>query len=156
MEEETGKPQSRPVQEKKPLLKKFPKPSPENLWIVLGSVLIVVAGIGTGWLFSGRAQKGTAVSDVAPGGQKTQMEAGVEDTQAFPDIVEGVLEEGGIEGEGTYHLVRDGGPSQNVYLTSTIIDLQSFVGKKVKVWGETMSAQTAGWLMDVGKIKVLE
>jgi len=34
--------------------------------------------------------------------------------------------------------------------------LQSFVGKKVMVWGQTIAAQQAGWLMDVGKIKVTE
>jgi hypothetical protein len=66
------------------------------------------------------------------------------------------LEEGGIDGEGTHHLVRDGGPSKSVYLTSTVIDLDSFAGKKVKVWGETISARKAGWLMDVGKIKIIE
>ena len=34
--------------------------------------------------------------------------------------------------------------------------VESFSGKKVMVWGETISAQKAGWLMDVGKIKVLD
>jgi len=37
-----------------------------------------------------------------------------------------------------------------------VIDLESFTGKKVKVWGETISAQKAGWLMDVGKIQVIK
>jgi len=53
-------------------------------------------------------------------------------------------------------LERTGGASQNVYLTSTVIDLQSFVGKNVQVWGDTLSGQKAGWLMDVGKIKTVE
>jgi len=53
-------------------------------------------------------------------------------------------------------LIRPGGDSQNVYLTSTVIDLESFVGKKVEVWGETIGAREAGWLMDVGKVKVTE
>jgi hypothetical protein len=48
------------------------------------------------------------------------------------------------------------GEDKYVYLTSTVIDLQSFVGKKVKVWGETLSGLHAGWLMDVGKIKVVK
>jgi hypothetical protein len=146
-------------QESKQLLKKFPKPGRQNLLLVFGSLLVVLTGIGTGWVLSGRARQGdvkTAVSDVAPGGQLTQLEAGIEDEEAFPDTAEGVLEEGGIEGEGTYHLVREGGPSRYVYLTSTVIDIQGFVGKTVKVWGETLSAQSAGWLMDVGRIKVLE
>ncbi len=66
------------------------------------------------------------------------------------------MEEGGIDGEGTYHLVRDGGPTKNVYMSSTVIDLGQFKGKKVQVWGQTISGKKAGWLMDVGKIKVLE
>jgi len=37
-----------------------------------------------------------------------------------------------------------------------VIDLEKFVGRKVKVWGQTFAAQKAGWLMDVGKLKVLE
>ena len=37
-------------------------------------------------------------------------------------------------------------------LTSVNIDLD----KKVKVWGETNTAQEAGWLMDVGKLELLE
>ena len=27
---------------------------------------------------------------------------------------------------------------------------------KVKVWGETFKGQTAGWLMDVGRVQVVE
>ncbi len=52
-------------------------------------------------------------------------------------------------------MVRPGGDSQNVYLTSSIIDLSRFVKKKVKVWGETHAAQHVGWLMDVGRLEVL-
>jgi len=43
-----------------------------------------------------------------------------------------------------------------VYLTSTTLDLESFVGKTVMVKGETMAAQSAPWLMDVWVIKELE
>lgn len=127
----------------------------KNLLMVGAAVLVILGGLGTGWLISGRAKVGGS------GGKATTTkvkqgpkEAGLEDESTFKDSAEGVLEEGGIGGEGTYHLVREGGPSQNVYLTSTSIDLGGFVGKKVKVWGETMSAKHAGWLMDVGKIKV--
>lgn len=156
--EEVGELQ-RPPTGKKPLLKKFPRAGGRNLMLILGSFLVVLAGVGTGWLLSGGAQgKGvkTSVSGVAPGGQKTQTEAGIEDEEDFPDTAEGILEEGGIEGEGTHHLVRDGGPAKYAYLTSTVIDLQSFVGKTVKIWGETMAAKSAPWLMDVGKLKVIE
>jgi len=85
------------------------------------------------------------------------MEAGIEDSVAFPDSAEGILVEGGVDGEGTHHLDRsDLGPGKDVYLTSTVIDLQSFVGKKVQIWGQTIAGHEAAWLMDVGRIKVIE
>ena len=70
------------------------------------------------------------------------------------DEAEGRLVEGGIEGEGSHHLERAGGESQNVYLTSSSVDLNAYVGKTVKVWGVTFDAQKAGWLMDVAKLEV--
>lgn len=80
--------------------------------------------------------------------------AGVFDKKRFPDSVEGKLQEGGVEGEGSFHLERPGGESQNVYLTSSTVDLSKYIGKKVKVWGQTFTAEKAGWLMDVGYIEV--
>jgi len=53
-------------------------------------------------------------------------------------------------------LQRTGGESQNVYLTSTAVDLSKFLGKKVRVWGETFQGEKAGWLMDVGLVEVLQ
>lgn len=127
-------------------------------------ILVVVAGVGTGFFVSsmgtgkvaGIATK-SGVS-VAPGAEvkKGGAEAGISDTATFRDSAQGVLEKGGIDGEGTHHLVRDGGPSQNVYLTSSVVDLDQFTGKKVEVWGETFAAKKAGWLMDIGRIKVIE
>lgn len=136
------------------IVKKFPKVNLKKIWpYVLGSVLVVIAGVGTGWLISGR---GGAKSGVVPGAKVSQNEAGIADEKSFPDSADGTLEAGGISGEGTHHLVRSGGVSQTVYLTSTVVDLQAFVGKKVEVWGQTISGRKAGWLMDVGKIKVIE
>ena len=127
---------------------------------VLLVVLILAGGTLTGWWFSGRttssapAEGGTGIVDKAS--IKKGVEFGVKDTTNFPDQAMGVLEAGGIENEGTHKLVREGGPSQNVYLTSSVVDLDQFVGEKIQVWGATMTAKKAGWLMDVGKIKVLE
>ena len=137
------------------VLKKFPKfDFKSNLPLILGAILVVIAGVGTGWLLSGRSLGGAAPS--VPGAETGPKEAGLADEATFKDTAEGVLEEGGVDGEWTHHLVRTGGDSQNVYLTSTVIDLQSFAGKKVQVWGQTITAREAGWLMDVGKIKVVE
>jgi hypothetical protein len=143
------------------VLKEFPKDkvSEGTLPLILGSLFVVLAGVLTGWFMSGPSATTTEaeVSQKQEDAVKISAnEAGVEDTSDFPDEVEGKLNEGGINGVGTYHLERPGGPSQNVYLTSTVIDLSSFVGKNVKVWGQTLSATKAGWLMDVGKIKVVE
>jgi hypothetical protein len=61
-----------------------------------------------------------------------------------------------MDGEGQFHLVRPGGDSQNVYLTSSTVDLSEFIGRKVTIWGQTQKAQKVGWLMDVGGVKVLD
>lgn len=87
---------------------------------------------------------------------KTPTEEGVKDASTFKDTATGTLQEndGKITTEGTHILTR-GDASQNVYLTSSVIDLSKYVGKKVQIWGETFQGQKAGWLMDVGRIKVL-
>ena len=74
----------------------------------------------------------------------------------FKDKVEGSLREGGIDGEGNFYIERPGGVSQNAYVTSSTVDLSEFVGKKVRVWGETYQGEKVGWLMDVGLVEVLE
>src|SRR4029079_17953295 len=125
------------------------------------SLVVILLGVGTGWLLSGGANAKTGTAPAVSQTQKdtvtqSDTEAGMQDTSDFPDTATGKLVKGGIDGEGTYHLERDGGPSQNVYLSSTVIDLASFEGKKVQVWGQSLSGKKAGWLMDVGKVKVVE
>lgn len=125
---------------------------------LLGALLVVVAGVGTGFYLSGKkvAKSQTPTGSTAPGAKQTATEAGINDSESFPDEAEGVLKEGGIEGEGTYHLERGSGPEQYAYLTSTVIDLKAYVDKKVQVKGQTIAANSAPWLMDVGYIKVIE
>ncbi len=136
-----------------------PISSPSHLKknLVLGaiSVVVVLLGIGTGYLFSGVGKKTPAIGTTGEI-KVTKNEAGIADESKFSTTTDGVLEEGGISGEGTYHLVRGNGPSQYAYLTSSVIDLSAFTGKKVQIWGETVSGKKAGWLIDVGKIKVVE
>lgn len=79
---------------------------------------------------------------------------GTKNIKLYPDNAEGIMKKGGVDGEGTHHLERKGGPSQNVYITSSAVNLNQFVNKKVKVWGKTYSAQTAGWLMDIGYLEL--
>lgn len=124
-------------------------------------VLIVAALVGAGsgyFLAKSSGKLGPAgVGNITTSSSVSKGTiVGSNDLKTFKDITEGVLKKGGIDGEGQYHLVRPGGDSQNVYLTSSVVDLSLFVGKKVKVWGETNSAKKAGWLMDVGRVEVLE
>lgn len=121
-------------------------------------VAIVLLGVTTGFVLSRFTVK--TGKSMLPGVVKDAVEKGKtygsDDTKTFPDVAEGEMKEGGIEGEGQYHLERPGGESQNVYMTSSLVDLSLFIGRKVKVWGQTQKAQKAGWLMDVGRVEVLD
>lgn len=141
-----------------PVIRKFETNSPLNKNIVLAviSIVVVLAGIGTGYLLSGVGKKDSKIVGTTTTLTANKNEAGIADESKFGATADGVLEEGGIGGEGTYHLIRGVGPSQYAYLTSSTVDLSAFVGKKVQIWGDTMSGKKAGWLIDVGKIKVVE
>ena len=74
----------------------------------------------------------------------------------FKDSATGTIEKGSINGVGTHILNRDGGVTQRASLTSSVVDLDLFIGRKVEVKGETNSSPKTAWLMDVGSVKVLE
>jgi hypothetical protein len=145
--------------EEKKLTKDFEveEKTPKKRVLIIIAVVVILGGIGSGYLLSQKVspqetiQREISKEEIKPG-----VTVGVADEKSFKDSAEGKLEKGGIDGEGSHHLVRPGGDSQNVYLTSSTIELEKFVGHKVKVWGQTFAAQKAGWLMDVGKLKVLE
>lgn len=150
-------------EQKESLLKKLdfdqPKIDPR---LIAGLILIILAGIGTGFGIS-RLTGGTSTE-----GQRQQLaedtsgikvkvgETYGETSDLFTDEAQGVLELNINDGEGTHKLIREGGESQTAYLTSSLIDLDLFIGREVKVWGETYAAQKVGWLMDVGAVKVLK
>lgn len=126
--------------------------------IVLIFFLVFVSGIITGSLMFVGKQLLTGKQNLFSTQQsvkKAKTLVGIQDKKTFKDKAEGTLREGGIDGEGQFHLERPGGESQNVYLTSTTVDLSKYLGKKVRVWGETFKAEKAGWLMDVGLVEVL-
>jgi hypothetical protein len=126
---------------------------------IMTLIFVALLGVGVGYGASVLTQQtGTslvpsALNPNAPG--KGKVYGSNADMAVFKDTADGTLKNGGIEGEGQFHLVRPGGDSQNVYLTSSTIDLSQFINQKIKVWGETQKAQKAGWLMDVGKVEVL-
>lgn len=123
-----------------------------------GFIILAILGAGSGYgLF--RFKNGPQVKRLKTevNGEAASGETyGVDDTRAFTDSAEGELTSGGIDGEGSHHLIREGGESQFVYLTSSVIDLDQFIGRRVKIWGQTFEAQKAGWLMDVGRLEVLK
>ena len=131
------------------------KPQNKKVWpYVVGAFLVVLVGIGTAWMISGKMSQGD--SSAAPGTKSTATEAGALDPKIKYDTAEGILKEGGLNGEGTFHLERDGGPSKSVYLTSSVVDLAKFVDKKVQIWGQTLASKKVGWLMDVAKVQVAQ
>lgn len=125
--------------------------------LILGGFVVVLAGVGTAYLISNKVMGTTTGSSAAaPGAKVTSNEAGVLADNVKYDTAIGDLKDGGIENEGTHHIERDNLPSHFVYLTSSVIDLQSFVGKKVEIWGVTQASKKAPWLMDVSKIKIAD
>ena len=131
--------------------------------LTIAAVVVVLLGVGTGLLVS-QAKGGNGISvgknavmSETDGEVKVGQVYGSTDEKAFRDSAEGTLEKGGLEGEeGSHKLVRPGGEDQTAYLTSSTLDLDKFVGRKVKVWGETFSAKKAGWFMDIGRVQILE
>lgn len=129
--------------------------------IIVVSFLAILAGAATGFGAFKLKNKTTAnspasdIQQVAEGQIKKGDIFGTHDDN-FKDSAEGYLVAGGLNGEGSHQLVRAGGESQTVYLTSSVTDLDKLVGMSIKVWGETYKGQQVGWLMDVGKVEVLD
>ncbi len=135
-------------------------------WFRIAIAIAVVFGLGTGYVVAA-VSKPPEVLELATtdkeGGSQTATTSikvgqvfGSKDAAAFKDSAEGIILPGGIDNEGSHHLVRPGGVSQNVYLTSSVVDLKLFENAKVKIAGETFKGRKAGWLMDVGRVEVLE
>jgi len=142
--------------QEKTLVKKNPSSTLATVGLIAAVAVVVLAGVTTGYAL---AQNKDGLKSVTTGGgvlsdSKAENMAGELEEGIDYDEAEGRLVEGGIEGEGSHHLERAGGESQNVYLTSSSVDLNAYVGKTVKVWGVTFDAQKAGWLMDVAKLEV--
>jgi len=143
--------------QKPPVLKKFPgtkESTKSNMMIVVVAFLVVGLGVATGWFLSG-TKAGTSSNSSEKTKSDANEEGQLDEAVKYQDA-EGKLVEGGIKGEGTHHIERDNNPSRFVYLTSTAIDLDKYIDKKVQIWGETISSVNAPWLMDVVKIKITE
>lgn len=150
------------------LVKEFPSESKKSvlkeIFLPAGIILaIILAGGVTGYfLAQGRGVKvGPAQVKKLTGGAELVQgpgEVGIKDTRIFKDTALGKIEINDNKDipEGSHKLLRPGGPSQTAYLTSSVVDLNQFVGKCVQIWGETFAGQKAAWLMDVGLVKILD
>ncbi|MCA9372292.1 hypothetical protein KC726_05360 [Candidatus Woesebacteria bacterium] len=136
----------------------MPKTFKPSMVVVAVIVASIVLGSLTGYGISVFSKTTSGTNGEGPGSGSAYVQgekkAGIKDEKAFPDKATGTLVEGGLDGEGSFHLERPGGESQNVYLTSSTVDLSQFLKKKVEVWGQTFTAEKAGWLMDVGYVEV--
>ncbi|GIK84039.1 MAG: hypothetical protein BroJett025_06610 [Patescibacteria group bacterium] len=130
--------------------------APSKLLITL-TIVAVLAGVGTGFGTFRLRNKNTEQLAAVPtteSGVAAGDEFGSKD-EVFDSHAVGYIEEGGLDGEGSHKLLRAGGDSQTVFLTSSVTDLDVFVGMEVEIWGETFKGQKAGWFMDVGRVKVV-
>lgn len=146
-----------------PLIRNFNSDSLKSAFtpkVIAILIVIVVVGVISGFVvsrFGALSMSSVQTGNIAKGSSvAVGTIIGSNDTTTFKDTAQGKLAAGGIDGEGAYHLIRPGGDSQNVYLTSSSVDLSQFVGRNIKVWGATQAAQHAGWLMDVGRIQILQ
>ena len=122
-------------------------------------VVIVAAGIFSGLVASSRSKNLKSQAKAAIEEEELSGEQKESFAQTFRDEAEGTIEKNDKldkYAQGTHKLIRPGGESQTAYLTSSVLDLDQFEGKKVKVFGETFGSSQVGWLMDVGKVEVVE
>lgn len=133
----------------------FTKPHYRVFAVVL--ILSLLAGTGTGFVL---ASKGASSNKISGNLIKETPKSAQQDNRTFRDFAEGTINKkaepktGETYGEGTHMLVRIG--AVPVALTSSVIDLSQYEGKKVKVYGETQKAIKEGWLMDVGKVEEIK
>lgn len=139
-----------------PNLQFFKDLSGKNLnHLFLGVIaLSVVLGLGSGLLLSQNNQSAGSSNSLLP---QVAPKTAQQDTRTFRDFAEGMIQKRpeakkGEYVEGTHMLIRDG--AMPVALTSSVVDLSQYEGKKVRVFGETQKAIKEGWLMDVGKVEV--
>lgn len=136
-------------------LKTMEAPSLNKIFIGILVASIVLGGVA-GFLLS-RSNKSSG-SASTPAASTIQAKTASQDNQTFRDFAEGTIQkrpdpkDSSEYVEGTHLLVRDG--AVPVALTSSVVDLSQYEGKRVKVFGETQKAIKEGWLMDVGKVEV--
>ena len=130
----------------KPIIKNFISSNNPKKMLLTVAIASIILGTLTGYIISNKKTGGMVGGGVlAPTAKNAQT-----DNRTFKDFAEGVIKAKPAPA-GTHTLVRDG--ALPVSLTSSVVDLSQYEGKKVKVYGETQKALKEGWLMDIGKVE---
>lgn len=133
------------------ITKRFSNINPVRMLIVVAGAAILLGSV-TGYILSSKGG-----GKVSPLGTNEVPADPQQDTQTFRDFAEGTLKvrpqpkDPTEYIEGTHLLEREG--AVPVALTSSVVDLSKYEGKRVKIFGETQKAIKEGWLMDVGKVE---
>lgn len=123
-------------------------------------ILLVVISVGLG-VITGNVLANRSYFSVKDAENKGSVkfaygqEFGINDPKLARDSAIGLLEKSDDEEKGTHKLNR-GSDALTVYLTSSSLDLDKFVGFGVEIWGETNKRENTGWFIDVVKLKVLK
>ncbi len=136
-----------------------PIPGSFNINKILVAVLVisVILGTLTGYILTTKSP--AKLKSNGQNGNQPPKSAG-QDTRTFKDFAEGTIKAKPTPkdptqySEGTHFLERES--AAPVALTSSVVDLSKYEGKKVKVFGETQKALKEGWLMDVGKVEEIK
>lgn len=118
-------------------------------------IVAVLLGVITGYVLSNKGSNNLTSAELTGPAKNPQA-----DSKTFRDFAEGTIKvrpqpsDAEEYVEGTHLLEREG--AVPVALTSSVVDLSKYEGKKVKVFGETQKALKEGWLMDVGKIEEIK
>lgn len=126
--------------------------------LFLTITLPIALGIVTGGYLGGKEYWNRVVYKAETGKTvvlTTGQEVGISDKKSTRDSAIGLLLASDDKAKGTHKLVR-GADALNVYLTSSTVDLNQFIGRGVQVWGETFQRENVGWFMDVTKLKVIK
>ncbi|MFZ2199409.1 MAG: hypothetical protein WAV40_01320 [Microgenomates group bacterium] len=153
-----------PVTEDKLMEDRVMEPVQKSKLMPILVMVGIFLGLGTGFFIAQQKIKSGGTGLLSSATQELNSATKVKvgdifgsaDEKTFRDQAEGILQAGGIDGEGSHHIERGANKSQWVYVTSSVVDLDLLIGDRVSVWGETNQGKKAGWLMDVGRLKVLE
>lgn len=136
------------------IIKRFQVPSNPIKLLAIVLAISVLLGALTGYSLSRKGGAGLNSASLNTGTAKSAQV----DSKTFKDFAQGTVRARPAASdpseyvEGTHFLERPG--AVPVALTSSVVDLSQYEGKKVKVFGETQKALKEGWLMDVGKVEV--